>query len=137
MEKRESCSMDIQKAERADACNIEGKKKFDTKALEGAESSKDTSYMTRIQMSETILIGSLLALAGGVHIHLQRRCFCKCADRKHRAVQHASVSDGVGACADISDPDHCLCGRDNDDRDGAAPTENSRLFALETGHAFA
>ena len=65
MEKRESCSMDIQKAERADACNIEGKKKFDTKALEGAESSKDTSYMTRIQMSETILIGSLLALAGG------------------------------------------------------------------------
>ena len=65
MEKRESCSMDIQKAERADACNIEGKKKFDTKALEGAESSKDTSYMTRIQMSETVLIGSLLALAGG------------------------------------------------------------------------
>ena len=65
MEKRESCSMDIQKAERADACNIEGKKKFDTKALEGAESSKDPQNMTRIQMSETILIGSLLALAGG------------------------------------------------------------------------
>ena len=65
MEKRGSCSMDVQKAEREDACNIEGKRNFDTKVLESAKSSKAPKYMTRIQMSETVLIGSLLALAGG------------------------------------------------------------------------
>ena len=65
MEKRGSCSMDVQKAEREDACNIEGKRNFDTKVLESAKSSKAPQYMTRIQMSETVLIGSLLALAGG------------------------------------------------------------------------
>ena len=123
MEKRESCSMDIQKAERADACNIEGKKKFDTKALEGAESSKDTSYMTRIQMSETILIGSLLALAGGFLDAYTYIC---------RGGVFANAQTGNIVLFSMH-----LCQMDNDDRDGAAPTENSRLFALETGHAFA
>ena len=117
MEKRGSCSMDVQKAEREDACNIEGKRNFDTKVAgkcEKFESSAVHDQDTDVgDGTDRLAAGTGRRISRCVHIHLQRRRLCKCADRKHRAVQPSSLPDGVGACADISHSDRCLCSGDN------------------------